>query len=267
MLKKVILIGCGSLGTIIAEGIKENLNEQYEMAAVCDINQNDADKLASQLQLPVVKSLDEITAMKPDYVVEAASKEVVAQMAPDLLSAGIDMIILSVGALVDEELVEKINRVGKTTGARLHVASGAVGGFDLMRAVKFGGLSSARIHTSKNPHSLNGAPGLNNEVLPEDKPCVVFEGTSRDAIGCFPKNVNVSVSTALATLGVDATQVKICSVPGTESNKHEIVLEGEFGSIEIKVDVKPSRENPKSSSLAAWSVLALLQKMALTISI
>lgn len=204
-MKQIILIGCGSLGTIIAEGIKDKLSGQYEISAVCDTSRDCAGKLAACFQIPVVMSQNEIIAMKPDYVVEAASKEVVEQMAPDILRAGIDMIILSVGALVDEELVEKINQAGKSTGAKLHVASGAVGGFDLMRAVKFGGLAFSQIHTSKNPRSLNGAPGLGNEMLPENETHIAFEGTSRDAIRCFPQNVNVSVSTALATLGVDNT--------------------------------------------------------------
>lgn len=266
-MKQIILIGCGSLGTIIAEGIKGNLNEQYEIKAVCDARQDCAKKLAAHLQVPVVMSLNEITAMKPDYVVEAASKEVVEQMAPDILGAGINMIILSVGALADEELVKMINQAGKGTEAKLHVASGAVGGFDLMGAARFGGLAFSQIHTSKNPSSLNGAPGLGNEVLPEDEARIAFEGTSRDAIKCFPKNVNVSVSTALATLGIDGTQVKISSIPSAEFNTHEIYLDGEFGTIEIKVNVKPSKENPKSSALAAWSVLALLQKLSQTISI
>ncbi len=134
-----------------------------------------------------------------------------------------------------------------------------------MRAVKFGGLDYAEIHTSKNPRSLNGAPYLNGEELPETEEKLVFEGCSREAIEGFPKNVNVSVSTALATLGADDTMVKISSIPGAPANVHDIHLSGEFGNVEIKVSVKPSKENPKSSMLAAWSVLALLQKLSLTI--
>ena len=63
-------------------------------------------------------------------------------MACDILKAGIDMIILSVGALADGRLMERINQAGSESGAKLH-ASGHHG-FDLMRAVLFGRLGDAR---------------------------------------------------------------------------------------------------------------------------
>lgn len=261
-MKRIVLVGCGNLGTMIAEGVKERLRNEYEITAVCDSRKSNAENMAGILKVPAVDSLEEIIKLKPDLVVEAASKEVVKQMAPNLLASGIDMVILSVGALADETLVEQVKEAGQRTGARLHVASGAVGGFDLMRAVGFGGLTYAQIHTTKNPRSLNGAPYLDGTTLSEEKECLVFEGSAREAIKGFPQNVNVAVSTALATLGVDDTRVKISSAPGVKTNTHDINLSGEFGNVEIKVSVKPSKENPKSSALAAWSVLALLEKMS-----
>lgn len=264
-MKKIMIIGCGNLGTTIARGVNAFLGENYQITGVYDGCETRAQRLSGELKIPILSSLEEIVDGKPDYVVEAASREVVAELAPELIGAGIDMIILSVGALVDDALVEKIDRAGRNSGARLYVASGAVGGFDLMRAVRFGGLDDVEIHTSKNPRSLQGAPYLEGKELPEDQELLVFEGSSREAIHGFPKNVNVSVSTALATLGVDHTQVKISSVPGAETNTHRIRMRGEFGDIEIRVAVRPSAENPKSSSMAAWSVLALLQKFAQTI--
>lgn len=263
--KSVVIIGCGVLGSIIADGIKDKLGKFYEIAAVFDGQQSRAEKLAERLGVGVALSPEEIIAYKPAYVVEAASKEVVESMACDILKAGIDMIILSVGALADSGLMENIKQAGSESGAKLHVASGAIGGFDLMRAVRFGGLDEAEIQTTKNPHSLNGAPYLGGTDLPEHQEQLVFEGSSREAIEGFPKNVNVAVSMAVATLGVDETKVKINSCPGHKTNIHDIRLKGDFGEIEIKVAVKPSEGNAKSSTLAAWSVLALLEKMSQTI--
>lgn len=264
-MKRVVIIGCGTLGTVIAEGINSRLNEDYCITAVCDGNEVQARQLAGKLGVTTVASAEEIIRLRPDYLIEAASQKVIASMAPSVLEAGIDMIILSVGALTDEKLVERIDRAGSQSGARLYVASGAIGGFDLMRAVTFGGLEYAEIHTSKNPRSLNGAPYLNGMELPTDRAVQVFSGSSREAIEGFPKNVNVSVSTALSTLGVDHTMVRISSIPDASTNLHEINLKGDFGDIEIKVEVKPSRDNPRSSTMAAWSVLALLQKLSGTI--
>lgn len=266
-MKRIIVIGCGTLGMTIIRGVKEKLNKAYEVVAVCDANEESAKSAAEYLGVPIVRTAEEIIGMKPDFVVEAASKYVVEAFAPVILKAGLHMIILSVGALANEELTEELRRLGDESGARLHIASGAVGGFDLMRALRFGGLEYAEIHSSKNPRSLNGAPYLNGRELPPHLKQEVFEGNAREAIEGFPKNVNVSVSTALATLGVDETRVRISSIPGTDRNTHQIYLAGEFGDVEIRVSVKPDKANPKSSTLAAWSVLAMLEKMAQTIVI
>lgn len=70
--------------------------------------------------------------------------------------------------------MERINQAGSESEAKLYVASGAIGGFDLMRAVRFGGLGDAEIHTTKNPHSLNGAPYLDGKELPEHQEQLVL---------------------------------------------------------------------------------------------
>lgn len=266
-MKKIILVGCGNLGNMIAKGVKESLAAEYEIAAVSDAFAPSAQKLAESLGVPVVNTPEEMIAIGPDYVVEAATGQAAAQLAPVLIEAGLHVILLSVGALADEKLRQEIEEKGKRSGGRLYVASGAVGGFDLMRAVRFGGLEKAQIHTSKAPRSLNGAPYLCGEDLPETQEKLVFEGNAEEAIAGFPKNVNVAVATALGTLGTKDTDVKISSVPGLLANEHEISLGGAFGSVQIKVSVNPSPDNPKSSALAAWSVLALLEKLASVIQL
>ena len=85
------------LGSIIADGINDKLVKHYKISAVYDRQQFQAEKLAERLGVKRALSLEEIIAYKPAYVIEAASQEVVESMACDILKAGIDMIILSVG--------------------------------------------------------------------------------------------------------------------------------------------------------------------------
>ena len=94
----------------------------------------------------------------------------------------------------------------------------------------------------------------------------VFSGTAKEAIEYFPKNVNVAVATALATVGVDNTKVVIKSIPNLTSNKHEIQLLGNTMKITVGIESTPSNDNPKSSSLAAYSVIALLKNLVSTIA-
>lgn len=123
------------------------------------------------------------------------------------------------------------------------------------------GDSKVSIESTKAPRSLNGAPYLAGRELSEQEEELVFCGNVKDAIGGFPKNVNVAVATSLASDNPD-TEVRIRSVPGRTENSHSITLEGAHMKAEIKVCSTPDPLNPKSSVSAAWSVVALLKNLA-----
>ena len=102
---------------------------------------------------------------------------------------------------------------------------------------------------------------MKGRKLSEEKAEEIFTGFAMEAIEHFPENVNVAVVTALATTGVENTKVSIISIPGFESNKHEIKLVGETISVNVIVETTPSKDNPKSSTLAAYSVISLLKNL------
>ncbi len=55
---------------------------------------------------------------------------------------------------------------------------------------------------------------------------------------------------------MDRTAVEVVSEPGRELNAHRITLEGDFGRAYIEIESKPSPDNPRSSAIAAYAVLA-----------
>ena len=197
----------------------------------------------------------------PDYIVEAATGDALKHIAEPSLRAGCDVIALSVGALADEDFAARIERVTRQTGRKLHVASGAIGGFDLMRTAKLAGALTCRVVNLKSPQALDGADYLKDHPL-SDLEETIFEGSAQEAIAAFPKNVNVAVAAAIATCGVADTQVVVRSVPGLALNTHRIELEGDFGHATIEVASAPSPNNPRSSAIAADSVVARLQSLA-----
>lgn len=259
--KKLILMGCGSLSSIIANHIQEEMSDHYEILGVIGRDQKIALQFAEGLGAKNYESLDLALKENPDYIIEAASPNVVKEVGIKILEAGVNLIPLSVGAFADEDFYNKARQAALENNSRVHIPAGAVGGFDVLSAAMLMGGGDVEIKTQKSPESLNGAPYLKGRKLPEDKTETVFKGTAKEAIKEFPKNINVAVATALATSGVDNTKVTIESIPGRSGNRHQIKLEGEEIKVGIDIESILSADNPKSSSLAAYSVIALLKNL------
>lgn len=258
---KIALIGSGSLASIIGKVVSENLSKNYEILGVLSGKIENAKKLAEAISCRAYDSVDELIADKPDYLVEAATLEVLKEVGVKVLSNGINLIPLSVGALADKEFYKKVKGTALDNNCRVHIPPGAVGGFDVLRASMWMEEVEVSITTEKSPRSLNGAPFLKNRQLSEEKEEEIFNGSALEAIAHFPKNVNVAVATALATTGVDNTKVSIKSIPGLENNKHRVKLVGDTISVDVIIETTPSKDNPKSSALAAYSVISLLKNL------
>jgi aspartate dehydrogenase len=99
------------------------------------------------------------------------------------------------------------------------------------------------------------------------KRTVLYKGTAGEAALRFPQNANVAATVALAGLGFDATEVELVADPDAPGNIHEIEVEGAAGNFSIRLQGKPSRTNPKTSALTAFSVARALinEKAAIVI--
>ena len=258
---KLAIIGSGSLGSIIARFVSEQMRDEYEILGVQSGSIENAVKLATEIGCKAYKTLDEAIGDKPDFIIEAASPDVFKEIGVEILANGISLIPLSVGALADKDFYNTIKATALANNCRVHIPAGAVGGFDVLRASMLMEDAEVSITTEKSPESLNGAPFLEGRALSEEKTEEIFNGYAKEAIEHFPENVNVAVTTALATTGVEHTKVSINSIPGFESNKHEIKLVGETVRVKVIVETTPSAVNPKSSTLAAYSVIVVLKNL------
>lgn len=258
---KLSIVGSGSLGSIIGRVVTQNLSNEYDILGIYSRRIENATKLANQINTKAYTTLDEMIDDQPDYIIEAASPDVFRDIGIKILSSGINVIPLSVGALADKEFYSNVKQTALENNSRVHIPAGAVGGFDALRASMLMEDAEVEITTEKSPESLAGAPILKGKALSEENVEEVFSGYAKEAIKHFPENVNVAVATALATTGIDNTKVSVHSIPGFESNRHEINLIGETVNVTITVETTPSKENPKSSTLAAYSVISLLQNL------
>lgn len=244
------IIGTGNIARIIAENASG-----YKIACAYDIIGDNGREFCKRYRCKFLKPEE---FPKLDLVVEAASQEAVRQYAESFLRKGQNLMVMSVGALVDGKLFESLRKTAEKTGAGLILPSGAIAGLDGLRSANIGRIDEVTLTTTKPP------AGLGVDVKSRT---VLFEGPAKEAVKRFPKNVNVAATLSLAGIGFDKTRVKIVADPAVRDNRHEIFVKGEFGEMRVQVDNVPSPQNPKTSYLAAMSAIAAIKRFKESVAI
>jgi aspartate dehydrogenase len=206
----------------------------------------------------VVGTSDELIAHSPDVVVEAAGQAAVRAHAEAILTAGIDLLILSVGALADDALLHRLERAAIQGGAQIQTCSGAVAGLDGIASAAVIGLDSVT-HTIRKPPGALLDKGEAMKLMRSGGELELYAGPAREATRRFPKNLNAVAAVSFAGLGLDRTSVRLIADAAVHSNIHNIVAVGAFGRLEIRVENVPS-DNPKTSRLVAPSVVNALRR-------
>jgi aspartate dehydrogenase len=218
--------------------------------------------LAAGFGVPFVTSLDALVALKPDAVIEAASHDAVRQYAAPLLEAGIPVIVLSGGALCDDTLRTKLERLAAEKRVLLYVPSGGIGGLDALKAACAAGVDEVEIAVTKPPAAWKDIPYVERLGVDLDRltgATTLFNGTAREGVPHFPANVNIAAVLALAGIGFDRTRLKVVADPALRFNTHYITIRGRTGTISVKFESVPSPDNPKTALLACYSALAAIR--------
>ncbi len=259
-MKKIAIIGCGAIGSEIARAIDSGTIEA-ELVALYDIVKEKCVALCTELKRVkplIVGSIDELLATKPDIVVEAASPEAVKEYAEKVLESGCDLVVLSIGALMDREFLSRIEYLAKSKGRRIYIPSGAIAGIDAIKALKIVGIEKIVLRTRKNPRALKFSNGRQLKNI--TSPTTVFRGPASEAVKLLPLNVNVSATLSIAS-GHDI-EVEVIADPTVDRNVHEIEVVSKASRIVIRLENVPSPTNPRTSYLAALSVIELLRRLA-----
>ena len=206
-------------------------------------------------QIEIVETLDQLLALRPELIAEVAGQQAVAQHGETVLRNGVDLLVISVGALADMALFERLKSAAQASRSRILLPAGAIGGIDAIAAMRMGGLSLVRYRSRKPPLAWRGSPAEKLvDLAALAKPAVLYRGNAREAALLYPQNANVAAAIALAGLGFERTEVELVADPAAAGNVHEIEVEGAAGRFAIELEGKPSRTNPKTSALAALSV-------------
>ena len=207
--------------------------------------------------LPIFTTPSELLAERPQVVVEAAGHEGLREHGPAILRAGIDLLIVSTGALAEPAFLNDLLAAAQSGGAQARVASGAIGALDALAAASIGGGITRVTHIMRRPpSSLLGASEAAQLTTAQE----VFHGSARQAAVRFPHFLNVAASVALATNGLDQTEVIVFADPAIARSTHEIQAEGLFGKLRFEIENVPlSTHGGTGTRLVARSIVRALQ--------
>lgn len=257
---KVGIAGLGTIGLPVARWLDaagKDLGLTLAGVAARD-EARAAERIASLASPPPVLGLAELVEAS-DIVLEVLPPERFAEVAYPAVEAGRILMPLSVTQLLEHwDLVA----IAGCTGARIIVPTGALIGFDAVRAAAKARIDSVTMVTRKPPRGLQKAPFVQEQgldLLSLSEPMKLYEGSVREAARMFPANVNVAVALSLAGIGPDRTCYQVWADPGVDRNTHEIEVEADVARFSMRIAIVPTEENPATGQIVAPSVIACLE--------
>ena len=142
------LLGAGGINTVVAQSVVAGRLPNVRVVAVAGstVDSVGAKQLAGELGAQVVAPTD-LASCGATWVLEAAGGAAVRAHVPGLWAAGINTIVMSVGAMIDERVYDAYQRRGSV---QVVLPSGGIAGLDGVRALAAGGgRTTARISSTK----------------------------------------------------------------------------------------------------------------------
>lgn len=246
---RIATIGYGALARELVQAIQSGAlpNMQFIGALVVERPTD---------PIPFWQEVSGLLRDNPDIVVEAAGHAALRTYGVEILRGGVDLVTASVGALLADDLLERLLQTAREAGRQLLLPSGALGGLDYLRAARLAGPVEV-LYRSRKPASA--WRGTHAEHLVElsavQHLTVFFRGAATEAVARFPQNANVVAALSIAVGSAEAVQVELCVDPSIGRNIHEVQAHGVTGTMQLCVENEASSRNPKSSRITAYSLL------------
>ena len=238
----VAVIGAGAIGGAVIEALERGGVPGARLGLVLRSQSTDCE-IAEAIEAA-------------DMVVEASSVEAAEKLIPRVTAVGKDMVVCSCGVFARHDDPRDLLAGGPGAG-RVLVPAGAIGGLDVLAAAARAGTSDASVrhYTIKRPAALDV-----DEQLTDRRE--VFRGSARRAALEFPLTSNASVALALATLGLDRTEVIVVADPQVQRTRHVVEWESPMGRYELQFEnsVDPD-SGGRTSAITAWSVVEVLASL------
>jgi aspartate dehydrogenase len=248
------VIGTGAIGAPIIDSLRGGLVPGCRLSGILTRSRL-PDNIGS-LAAPSLKDLID----RSDLIVEAAGHAALSELGPPVIENGKDLLVVSVGALVDDDLRARLTQ---ENGGRLLISTGAVGGLDILAAAMLvEPLESVSLTSRKQSNTLvhSWMPAALQERLSSGEiETDAFIGPAREAVTLFPESANIAATLALATVGFDRLHVRMVGVPDALEAEHRVTATGRAGSYEFVFRNRPAETNPRTSAITPFSVIRALR--------
>lgn len=255
-------IGWGAINRRVAALLRDRQGDRIAFAAIClrDV----ADAVDVPPGATIVTDPAELKNVALDFVVEAAGRSAVAEWGEAALQQAQALVVASASAFCEDALLDRLVAAAEKNGSQLLVPPGALAGVDAIAAASVLALDEVIHRIVKPPAAWRGTDAEKLVALGDiQQSATFFSGTARDAAARFPQNANVAAITALSGLGLDRTHVELVADPDAKGNRHELVARGDFGKLSVLIENRPLATNPKSSEMAALSLVRLVENRVL----
>lgn len=265
---KVGILGCGAIGSGIAQAVQKELKDSCELTGLYDIREEASKRLAARLHhKTLAKSSLAALVANCDLMVEAVNAKDTKDLIKQAVMKKKHVLAMSVGKLFN---AQPLFRLARLKGTKIILPSGAIAGLDAVKSASLRGIKSIKL-TSRKP--LSGfyrnayleSKGI--ELNRIKKETVLFEGPASQAVKYFPQNINVAATLALASGHPRKVKVCIKTSPQYKRNSHEIEMTGDFGHLYTKTENVVCPDNPKTSYLAVLSGIQSLKQFSLSLII
>ncbi len=265
---KVGILGCGAIGSRIAKSIQTDLKSFCQLSGLYDIVPQKAFQLGKNLHTKnLVKQSFQKLIQSSDLIIEATAAKDTKDLIFSVLKAKKSILVMSVGKLLN---APNLFRLAKKNRCYLLLPSGAVSGLDALKAASLSKFSSLTLTTRKPLAGFTHSTYIRDnhidlQSIKTEK--MIFNGNVDEAVKCFPENINVAATIALASQAKSKMIIKIITSPHFKTNSHEIEAFGDFGHMIMRTDNVICPDNPKTSYLAVLSAIQTLKQFFNTIKI
>lgn len=220
---RIGLIGFGFIGSRVFERVRDTPQLGLEVAFVHNRTR--------PVGVPDALVLDDLSGMAErgvDLVVEMAHPDYTRRWGEAILASA-DYLPLSVTALADQALFDRLEAKATRVGRRLLIPHGALMGVDNLVE---GRQTWAEVEIAfyKNPANIDFAvsgfdpAGIHGET-------VLYDGPVRGIAALYPRNVNTMVTCGLATIGLDRCRARLVASPGLTVAIADVRAVGRDGSL------------------------------------